>query len=93
MNFKSWLILSETITVKDQEFRDPLNALKHIQKTHPNPENLVVTFTAIDKVGINPKSIPQFSKSQFGISFFPELENTKIKNLLIDFIDNLFKVV
>jgi hypothetical protein len=68
MNFKSWLILSETITVKDQEFRDPLNALKHIQKTHPNPENLVVTFTAIDKVGINPKST---YKTPFGVYFYP----------------------
>ncbi|MEI7488797.1 MAG: hypothetical protein WCJ72_15595, partial [Chryseobacterium sp.] len=42
--------------IKDQEFRNPLIALKHIQKTHPNPENLVVTFTKIDKVGINPTS-------------------------------------
>jgi hypothetical protein len=68
MSFKEWLILSETITVKDQEFRDPLNALKHIQATHPNPENLVVTFTAIDKVGINPKS--KYS-TPFGIYFYP----------------------
>jgi|694.fasta_scaffold93057_2 hypothetical protein len=68
MNFKQWLILSETITVKDEEFRDPLNALKHIQATHPNPENLVVTFTAIDKVGINPKST---YSTPFGIYFYP----------------------
>jgi len=68
MNFKSWFILSETITVKDQEFRDPLNALEHIQATHPNPENLVVTFTAIDKVGINPKST---YSTPFGIYFYP----------------------
>ena len=68
MNFKSWFILSETITVKDEEFRDPLNALKRIQKTHPNPENLVVTFTAIDKVGINPKS--RYS-TPFGVYFYP----------------------
>jgi hypothetical protein len=68
MNFKSWLILSETITVKDQEFREPLTALKHIQETHPNPENLVVTFTAIDKVGINPKS---GYDTPLGIYFYP----------------------
>ena len=68
MNFKQWLILSETITVKDQEFRDPLTALKHIQETHPNPENLVVTFTMIDKVGINPKSKYD---TPLGIYFYP----------------------
>jgi hypothetical protein len=68
MNFKQWLILSETITVKDQEFREPLTALKHIQETHPNPENLVVTFTAIDKVGINPKS---GYDTPLGIYFYP----------------------
>ncbi len=68
MNFKSWFVLSETITVKDQEFREPLTALKHIQETHPNPENLVVTFTAIDKVGINPKS--EYD-TPLGIYFYP----------------------
>jgi hypothetical protein len=68
MNFKQWLILSETITVKDQEFREPLTALKHIQETHPNPENLVVTFTMIDKVGINPKS--EYD-TPLGIYFYP----------------------
>jgi len=56
MNFKEWLLITEKIMIKDQEFRDPLLALKYIQKTHPNPENLAVTFTAIDKVGINPTS-------------------------------------
>jgi hypothetical protein len=68
MNFKQWLILSETIMIKDQEFRDPLTALKHIQETHPNPENLVVTFTMIDKVGINPKSKYD---TPLGIYFYP----------------------
>ena len=42
--------------IKDQEFRDPLLALQQIRKTHPNPENLAVTFTQIDKVGLNPQS-------------------------------------
>jgi len=56
MNFKEWLLLSEKTMIKDQEFRDPLLALKYIQKNHSNPENLAVTFTAIDKVGINPTS-------------------------------------
>jgi len=56
MNFKEWLLLTEKTMLKDQEFRDPLLALKYIQKTHPNPENLAVTFTEIDKVGINPQT-------------------------------------
>jgi hypothetical protein len=84
MNFKSWLILSETITVKDQEFRDPLNALKHIQATHPNPENLVVTFTAIDKVGINPKST---YSTPFGIYFYP-LDYVIHKEMDVEFAGN-----
>jgi len=56
MNFKEWLILTEKIMIKDQEFRNIFPALQHIQKTHPNSENLVVTFTEINKVGINPQS-------------------------------------
>jgi hypothetical protein len=68
MNFKQWLILSEAITVDGKEFREPLNALRHIQETHPNPENIFVTFTAIDKVGINPKS---GYDTPLGIYFYP----------------------
>jgi len=68
MNFKQWLILSEAITVDGKEFRQPLDALKYIQNTHPNPENLFITFTAIDKVGINPKS--QYD-TPLGIYFYP----------------------
>ena len=56
MNFGEWLALCETIIVNGQEFRSPLQALKHMYETHPNPENLIVTFTRWDKVGINPKS-------------------------------------
>lgn len=56
MNFKSWLLLTENIMIKNQEFRDPLLALQHIRKNHPNPENLAVTYTAFDKVGLNPKN-------------------------------------
>ena len=84
MNFKQWLILSETITIKDQEFRDPLNALKHIQATHPNPENLVVTFTAIDKVGINPKSKYD---TPLGIYFYP-LDYVIHKEMDVEFAGN-----
>jgi len=84
MNFKSWFILSETITVKDEEFRDPLNALKRIQKTHPNPENLVVTFTAIDKVGINPKSKYD---TPLGIYFYP-LDYVIEKKMNVPFAGN-----
>jgi hypothetical protein len=68
MNFKHWLLLNEKITVKGQEFRDPLFALQYIQKNHSNPENLVVTYTAIDKVGINPKS---GYNTPLGIYFYP----------------------
>jgi len=56
MNFGEWLALCETIIVNGEEFRSPLQALKHMYETHPNPENLIVTFTRWDKVGINPKS-------------------------------------
>jgi hypothetical protein len=62
------LILSEAITVDGKEFRQPLDALKYIQNNHPNPENLFITFTAIDKVGINPKS--QYD-TPLGIYFYP----------------------
>ena len=68
MNFKEWLILTEKIMIKDQEFRDPLLALQQIQKTHPNPENLVVTYTSIDKVGINPNTK---YNTPLGIYFYP----------------------
>jgi len=68
MNFKEWLILTEKIMIKDQEFRDPLLALQQIQKTHPNPKNLAVTFTAIDKVGLNPKNK---WKTPLGIYLYP----------------------
>ena len=68
MNFKHWLILTEKIMIKDQEFRDPLLALQQIRKTHPNPENLAVTFTRIDKVGLNPKNK---WKTPLGIYLYP----------------------
>ena len=67
MNFKEWLLLTEKIMIQNQEFRDSLFALQYIQKTHPNPQNLVVTFTEIDKVGINPKSK---YKTPLGIYFY-----------------------
>ena len=66
--FKNWLQLQERIMVGNKEFRDPLPALKEIAKNHPNPDNLVVTFTAIDKVGINPKSDHD---TPIGIYFYP----------------------
>ena len=67
MNFGEWLALCETIIVNGQEFRSPLQALKHMYETHPNPENLIVTFTRWDKVGINPKS----HFSPVGVYFYP----------------------
>lgn len=64
--FKQWL--NEATVIDGREFRSPLVALKYIQQTHPNPENLVVTYTAINKVGINPKS--QWA-TPLGIYFYP----------------------
>lgn len=73
MNFKEWLLITEKIMIKDQEFRNPILALQHIQKTHSNPENLVVTFTKIDKVGINPQSKQDDSRTAtpLGIYLYP----------------------
>ena len=68
MKFKEWLILTEKIMIKDQEFRNPFLALQQIRKIHPNPENLVVTYTKIDKVGINPQSIYE---TPLGIYLYP----------------------
>ena len=68
MNFKEWLMLTEKIMIKDQEFRDPLLALQQIRKNHPNPENLAVTFTRIDKVGLNPQNK---WKTPLGIYLYP----------------------
>ena len=67
MNFGEWLALCETIIVNGEEFRSPLQALKHMYETHPNPENLIVTFTRWDKVGINPKS----HFYPIGVYFYP----------------------
>jgi hypothetical protein len=84
MNFKQWLILSEAITVDGKEFRQPLDALKYIQNTHPNPENLFITFTAIDKVGINPKS--QYD-TPLGIYFYP-LDYVVENEMSVEFAGN-----
>ena len=84
MNFKEWLLLTEKIMIKDQEFRNPLIALKHIQKTHPNPENLAVTFTKIDKVGINPKNE---HNTPLGIYLYP-LDYVIQKQMNVPFAGN-----
>jgi len=68
MRFKQWLLLSEKIEVNGVQFRDKLDALKHIYNNHPNPDNLVVSYTSINKIGINPKS--QY-KTPLGIYFYP----------------------
>ena len=67
MNFKEWL-LNEKIMIKDQEFREPLIALQYIRKNHPFPNTLAVTFTKIDKVGLNPQSK---WKTPLGIYLYP----------------------
>jgi len=68
MRFKEWLLLSEKIEVNGVQFRDKLDALKYIYANHPNPDNLVVSYTSINKIGINPKS--KFD-TPFGIYFYP----------------------
>jgi hypothetical protein len=67
MNFKEWL-LNEKIMIKDQEFREPLIALQYIRKNHPFPNTLAVTFTKIDKIGLNPQSK---WKTPLGIYLYP----------------------
>ncbi len=84
MNFKEWLLLTEKTIIKDQEFRDPFPALQHIQKTHPNPENLAVTFTKIDKVGLNPKN--RF-ETPIGIYLYP-LDYVIQKQMNVPFAGN-----
>ncbi len=66
LNFKSWL--AEAVVVGGVEFRTPLPALRHLLETHPSPENLVVTYTAVDKVGVNPRSN---YNTPIGIYFYP----------------------
>ena len=59
MDFREWLSIDERFTALGKEFRDedvPV-ALQHILDSHPSPENLIVTFTEVDKVGVNPKSV------------------------------------
>ena len=68
MKFKEWLYLSERIVYQGQEFRDPLTALRNVYSTHAKPDSLVVTYTAIDKVGINPRSTYD---TPIGIYFYP----------------------
>ena len=81
MRFKQWLLLSERIEVNGVQFRDKLDALKHIYNNHPNPQNLVVSYTEINKIGINPKS--QY-KTPIGIYFYP-LKYVIDKNLKVPF--------
>ena len=71
MDFREWLSIDERFTALGKEFRDedvPV-ALQHILDSHPSPENLIVTFTEVDKVGVNPKSV--FSTTPNGIYFYP----------------------
>jgi len=68
MRFKEWLLLSEKIEVNGVQFRDKLDALKYIYNNHPSPENLVVSYTEINKIGINPKSK---WATPIGIYFYP----------------------
>ena len=56
MDFRGWLNLCERNYVDGKPFLDSLDALKYIRDKHPRPQDLVVTFTQVDKVGINPQS-------------------------------------
>lgn len=53
LNFKHWMELDY---YGGQKQKTPLDTLKSIASSHPDPDNLACTFTAINKVGINPKS-------------------------------------
>ena len=66
LGFKSFV--NEEFLINKQTFRSPLPALEHIAKTHEQPQNIVVTFTTVDKIGINPQS-PY--KTPIGIYFYP----------------------
>jgi len=84
MRFKQWLLLSEKIEVNGVQFRDKLDALKYIYTNHPSPENLVVSYTEINKIGINPKS--KWS-TPIGIYFYP-LKYVIDKDLNVPFAGN-----
>ena len=66
LGFKSFV--NEEFLINKQTFRSPLPALEHIAKTHEQPQNIVVTFTTVDKIGINPQSL---YKTPIGIYFYP----------------------
>jgi len=67
-NFRNWLQLQEKIVIGTEEFRDMYLALEYLRQTHARPESLVVTYTNVDKVGINPKSK---YNTPLGIYFYP----------------------
>lgn len=65
LHFKRWL---ETDFYQGHYYRNPLQVLTQIKTSHPQPANLTVTFTSVNKVGINPRS--DFS-TPLGIYMYP----------------------
>lgn len=49
-------IYSEAVNINGRKFSNENKALQYILETHPDPHKLVVTYTAINKIGINPNS-------------------------------------
>ena len=84
LGFKSFV--NEEFLINKQTFRSPLPALEHIAKTHEQPQNLVVTFTQIDKIGINPQSL--YKLTPVGIYFYP-LDYVIEKKMNVPYAGNL----
>ena len=68
LDFMTWILLSERNEVDGKPFATSLEALKYIYDNHPRPDDLVVTFQSVDKVGINPS--PKYSDTPLGIYFY-----------------------
>ena len=66
-DFRRWLMLSERNYVDGKPFATSLEALRYIYDNHPSPKNLVVTYTEVDKVGVNPQT--QYT-TPLGIYFY-----------------------
>lgn len=65
LNFKQWM---EVDYYGGQKQSGAFATLKSIASSHSNPDNLVVTFTAVNKVGINPKN---YHTTPLGIYLYP----------------------
>lgn len=83
MRFKRFF--NEVLYVNRQKFNAPIDVLRHYLNNHSNPVNLVVTYTSVDKVGINPRS--QWD-TPIGIYFYPLYYVVK-ENMQVPFASEL----